>query len=48
MSEKTFRCPECGMHYRDRKIAKRCEDFCRSHQACSLEIAKLSIEAGAA
>lgn len=47
MSNNSFTCAECGMHYKDKKIAKQCEEFCKTHNACSMEIAKLSIEAQA-
>lgn len=47
MSNNSFTCPECGMHYKAKKIAKQCEEFCKTHNACSMEIAKLSIEAQA-
>jgi hypothetical protein len=41
----TYQCPECGLHYREEVIAKKCEKFCKKYRACSLEITKLSIEA---
>ncbi|MDJ0274904.1 MAG: hypothetical protein QXM81_01930 [Nitrososphaerota archaeon] len=31
-------CEECGTAYHDLETARRCEDFCRTHHACSLEI----------
>lgn len=43
-NEHFFMCPECGLHYRDEKLAKRCEAFCKKHKACSMEIAKHSLE----
>ncbi|HKZ88708.1 MAG TPA: hypothetical protein VJ300_00435 [Thermoplasmata archaeon] len=33
-----FLCDECGLGYADRGTADRCEAFCSSHGACSLEI----------
>ena len=42
--KKIFRCPVCGLHYKDKAIAKRCEAYCKKHNGCSLEITKFSIE----
>lgn len=41
---KIYQCIECGLHYTDNQMAKECEDFCRDHNACSLDITKYSIE----
>lgn len=47
MSEDQHTCPACGLHYRDEAVAKECEVFCNEHNACSVDITKQSIEAGA-
>ncbi len=39
-----FQCPECGLHYKDMKLAKDCEAFCSQNKACNLDIARHSIE----
>ncbi len=44
MTDVLYQCPICLMHYRDQAVAKRCEDFCSTYNACSLEITKLSVE----
>jgi hypothetical protein len=31
-------CEECGFVYHDRETAGLCENYCRTHHACSLEI----------
>ncbi len=38
-----FKCNECGLIYKDRKWAEKCEKFCRTNKACSLKITKHSI-----
>lgn len=43
-NEQLFRCPVCGLHYRDAKTAAECEAFCKAHNACSLEISMKSVE----
>lgn len=42
--QKNYQCPECGMHYLDKDLAKQCQAFCEKYQACSLEIARFSLE----
>ena len=39
-----FECEECYFVYKDRKIAKECEDYCKKHHACSTEITKHAIQ----
>lgn len=41
---KLYQCPECGLHYKDEEVAKKCEIFCKEHSACSLEITQYSVE----
>lgn len=42
--EQIYECPECRMHYRNQEIAKQCEEFCKTHKMCNLEITKHSLE----
>lgn len=37
-------CEECGLKYRDYEIAKKCEEWCRKHGACNLEIIRHAID----
>ena len=38
-----FRCKECGLIYKDKNAAKKCEDWCMKHKSCNLEITKCAI-----
>ncbi len=38
-----YTCPECNLSYGDKDLAKRCEDWCKTHNSCNLEITKHSI-----
>ena len=38
-----YACPECGLSYTDKDLAERCEDWCKTHNSCNLEITKHSI-----
>lgn len=44
MDEVLYRCPHCGLHYKDEVIAKTCESFCLENNGCSLEITQHSEE----
>ena len=39
-----YQCEECGFYYKDKKYAKRCEEFCDKYKSCSIEITKHSIK----
>lgn len=43
-AEKIFQCPECELHYHSQEMARQCEEFCKSHNACSVEITRHAIE----
>lgn len=42
--ENIYQCSECGLHYRDKELAKQCKAFCKKHKACSMEIAPQAVE----
>jgi len=44
MGEKLFTCNECKMKYREEKLAKECEEFCRKHKSCNLELIKHTVK----
>ncbi len=35
---KLYVCEECGMAYEKREWAEKCQQWCREHQSCNLEI----------
>lgn len=35
---KLYQCEECGFHYTDKKMAEKCEAWCREHKSCNIEI----------
>ena len=37
-------CEECSFAYIDKDKAKRCENYCKEHKMCSLEITKEAIQ----
>jgi len=39
-----FECRECNFVYKNEEIAKECEDYCKKHHSCNMEITKYSIQ----
>lgn len=37
-------CEACGFGYKEKEYAQKCEDFCREHNGCSLEITKHAVK----
>lgn len=43
-NEKNFyQCEECGFLYEKEETAQKCEEWCRAHKSCNLEIIKEGI-----
>ena len=38
-----FICGSCGLGYKDRKTAQKCEDWCRKTGSCNVEITKKAV-----
>ena len=41
--KKLYSCKICGLRYREKPTAKKCEAWCRTHKSCSLEITKNAV-----
>jgi len=39
-----FQCEACGMFFKERELAEKCEKFCNENKACSIEITKHAIK----
>ena len=37
-NRKLYQCDECGLRYTVKEWAEKCEDWCREHKSCNLEI----------
>jgi len=42
--ESYFKCSSCGFFYKEEQLAKECEDFCKTHKGCNLEITKHAVK----
>ena len=42
--ETVYVCEKCGLKYRKRIWAEKCEEFCTKYNACSIEITKHAIK----
>lgn len=43
MVKEIYVCEECNFAYNEKETAKKCQEFCEKHHACSIEITKNSI-----
>ncbi len=41
--ERLFICEVCGFAYEEKSWAEMCEEYCRKHNACSLDIARHAV-----
>ena len=39
-----YKCEECDFDYAEKRLAKKCEDWCRKHKSCNLEIIKYAVK----
>jgi uncharacterized membrane protein YvbJ len=42
-NKKYYQCEECGHIYETEELANKCEEWCKEHKSCNLEIVKESI-----
>ncbi|MDP2672352.1 MAG: hypothetical protein Q8O84_00885 [Nanoarchaeota archaeon] len=42
--KKTYKCKECNFKYKEKKFAKKCEEWCKKNHSCNLEITKHAIK----
>ena len=38
-----YQCEICKFYYLDKNWAEKCEEFCKKHNACSIEITKHAV-----
>lgn len=36
--QELYQCEACDLHYRYQELAEKCEQWCREHNSCNLEI----------
>lgn len=37
-NKELYQCEECGFHYESKELAEKCEEWCKEHHSCNLEI----------
>lgn len=42
--EKSFKCEECGFHFKEKDVAVTCENFCRDRGICNSNITEKALE----
>ena len=40
LTNEYYVCEECKFKYKDKDIAQKCENWCKKHKNCNLEITK--------
>ena len=43
-NKKYFICEECKLRYKEKKRAKKCQEWCKKYNSCNIEITKHSIK----
>jgi phosphatidylethanolamine/phosphatidyl-N-methylethanolamine N-methyltransferase len=43
-SKGLYRCPECGLEYKEKEWAEECEGWCKKYKSCNPEIIKHAVE----
>jgi len=41
---KFYQCEDCKLFYSDRNYAEKCEEWCKKHKTCNIEITKNAIK----
>ena len=41
-----YQCEECGLRYREKDVAERCQAWCAEHKSCNLEIIRHAVDEG--
>jgi len=44
MIPRLYQCKKCKLFYKDGNLAEQCEEYCKSHKSCSLEITKHAVK----
>lgn len=42
--DKLYQCFKCGLKYKEKEWAEKCEKWCRKNESCNLEITKHAIQ----
>jgi len=37
-------CEDCKFRYKDRNMAQKCENWCKEHKSCNIEITKHAVQ----
>ncbi len=43
-NKKYFVCEECGFSYEKINLAEKCQNWCKEHNSCNIEITKRAIK----
>ena len=43
-NKKVYQCEECKFFYENKKIAEKCQKWCKKNKSCNLEIIKYAVK----
>lgn len=43
-NNKVYQCEECKFIYKNKNLAEKCEQWCKKHHSCNLEIIKHALK----
>lgn len=44
IKKKFYKCTICGLKYKEKRWAKKCEEWCKKYKSCNLEIIQHAIK----
>ncbi len=39
-----YKCEECGLMYKSKKITEKCQKWCKENKSCNLKITKFAVK----
>ena len=43
-SKKYHQCEICKFYYKERKLAEKCQNWCKEHNSCNIEITRHAVQ----
>lgn len=44
MAKKYYKCGICKFKYKEKSLADKCEEWCKKHNSCNIEITKYAVK----
>jgi len=43
-NKELHQCGKCGLKYKDKETAEKCQAWCKEHKSCNLDIIKFAVK----